>query len=125
MSLRVSGSKGDEITVAWRALHNEKPNDLHSSPNIIGVIKSRRMRWVGHVARMGERRGKYIDLLGKPEGKRPLGRPKLDLRIILRWQWFGDINWVNLAHDRDRWRALVNEAMYYRVSLNVGNFLTS
>jgi len=76
MSLRVSGSKRDEITVAWRTLHNEKLNDLHSSPNIIRVIKSRRMRWAGHVARIGERRGKYIALLGKPEGKIPLGRPR-------------------------------------------------
>jgi len=63
----------------WRKLHNEVLNDLYSSPNIVRVIKSRRMRWARHVARMGERRGIYKDLVGKPEGKRPLGK------IILRW----------------------------------------
>ena len=64
----------DEVTEEWRRLHNEELNDLYSSPNTVRVIKSRRMRWAGHVARMGEDRGAYRVLVGKPEGKRPLGR---------------------------------------------------
>jgi hypothetical protein len=68
--------KRDGVTGGWRRLHNEELNDLYSSPNIIRVIKLRRMRWAGHVARMGERRGAYRVLVGRPEGKRPLGRPR-------------------------------------------------
>ena len=70
------GVKRDEVTGEWRKLHNEELNDLYSSPNIVRVIKSRRMRWAGHVARVEERRGVYRALVGKPEGKRPLGRPR-------------------------------------------------
>jgi len=66
----------DEQTAEWRKPHHEELNDLYCSPNIIRVIKLRRMRWTGHVARMGERRGVYSVLVGKPEGKRPLGRPR-------------------------------------------------
>jgi len=73
---RIFGPKRDEVTREWRKLHNEELNDLYSSPNIVRAIKSRRMRWEGHVARMGERRGVYRFLVGKPEGKRPLGRPR-------------------------------------------------
>src|SRR5215470_6257538 len=73
---RVFGPKGDEATGEWRRLHNEELNDLYSSPNIIRVIKSRRMRWEGHVARMGAGRGAYNILVGRPEGRRPLGRPR-------------------------------------------------
>jgi len=72
----IFGPRKDEVTGEWRRLHNEELNDLYSSPNIVRVIKSRRMRWAGHVARMGEERGVYRVLLGKPEGKRPLGRPR-------------------------------------------------
>ena len=72
---RIIRPKRDELTGEWRKLHNEEPNDL-SSTNIFRVIKLRRMRWVGHVARMGERRGVCRVLVGKPEGKRPLGRPR-------------------------------------------------
>jgi hypothetical protein len=74
---RKFGPKRDEITVEWRQVHNEKLNDLYSSPNFVRVITSRRMRWVGHVARMGERRVVYRVLVEKPEEKRPLGRPSL------------------------------------------------
>ena len=74
---RIFGPKRDEVTGKWRKLHNEELNDLYSSPNIIRMFKLRRMRWEGHVARMGERRGAYKVLVGKPEGKRPLGRPRL------------------------------------------------
>ena len=70
----------DEVTREWRKLHNEELNDLYSSPNIVRVIKPRRMRWAGHVARMGEKRGVYRVFVGKPEGTRPLGRPRR------RWQ---------------------------------------
>jgi hypothetical protein len=73
---RIFGPRRDEVTEGWRRLHNEELNYLYSSPNIMWVIKSRRMRWVGHVARMGEERGVYRFLVGKLEGKRPLGRPR-------------------------------------------------
>jgi len=76
VSRRISGPKRDEVTGEWRKLHNEELNDLYCSPNIVQVIKLRRMRWAGQVARMGERRGIYRVLVGKPEGKRPLGRPR-------------------------------------------------
>jgi hypothetical protein len=102
---------------------------LYSSPSIVRVIKARRMRWAGHVASMGEVRGAYNILVGKSEGRRPLGRPrrrweekrKMDLRDI----GFGDVDWINLAQDRDRWRAVVNTVMNLRVLENAGDFLTS
>jgi len=81
---RIFGPWRDEVTGEWRRLHNEELNDLYSSPNILRVIKSRRMKWVGHVARMGEMRGVYRALVRKPKGKRPLGKPRSRLRIILR-----------------------------------------
>ena len=73
---RVFGTKRDEVTGEWRKLHNEELSDMYSLPNIVRVVKSRRMRWAGHVARMGEEKGVYRVLVGKPEGKRPLGRPR-------------------------------------------------
>jgi hypothetical protein len=73
---RIFGLKRDEVTEGWRKLHNEELHNLYSSPSIIRVIKLRRMRWAGHAARMGERRNAYTILVGKPEGKRPLGRPR-------------------------------------------------
>jgi len=79
---RIFGPKRDEVTGELIKLHNEELNNLYSSPNIVRVIKSRRMRWAGHVALMGEGRGVYRVLVGKPEGRRPLGRPR---RIILGW----------------------------------------
>jgi hypothetical protein len=88
---RIFGPKRDEATGDWRKLHNEELNNLYSSPNIIRVSKSRRMRWAGHVARMGEKRGAYRILMGRPEGRRPLGRPRRR-RIILKWifgKWDG------------------------------------
>ena len=74
--MRVFGSKRDEVTGEWRKLHNEELSDLYSLPNIVRVVKSRRMRWAGHVARVGKGIGVYRVLVGKPEGKRPLGRPR-------------------------------------------------
>jgi len=82
---RIFGPRENKVTGEWRRLHNEEINDLYSSPDIVRLIKSRRMKWMGHVAYMGERRGVYRLLLGKPEGKRPLGRPRHRWEIILRW----------------------------------------
>jgi hypothetical protein len=83
--MRIFGPKRDGVTGEWRRLHNEELNDLYSSPNIIRVIKSRRMRWAGHVARMGEGRGAYRIVVGRPKGRRPLGRPRSRWEIILKW----------------------------------------
>jgi len=88
--------KRDEVTGEWRKIHNEELNDLYCSPNIVRVIKSRRMRWVGHVARMGERRDVYRVLVRKAEGKRPLGRPKprrkVKIKMDLREVGSGDMD---------------------------------
>ena len=80
---RIFGPKREEVTGEWRKLHNEELNNLYSSPNIVGVIKSRRMGWAGHVARMGEGRDVYRVLVRKPEGRRPLGRPSVLLPILI------------------------------------------
>ena len=117
VSKRIFGSKRNEVTGEWRTLHNEELRDLYSLPNIVRVVKSRRMRLVGHVARMGEGRGVHRVLVGKPEGKRPL-RPrrrwedniKMDFREV-----GGGGDWMELVQDRDRWRALVNTVMNLRV----------
>jgi hypothetical protein len=88
-------NKRDKVTGEWRRLHNEELNDLYSSPNIIQVIKSRRMRWVGHVARMGERRGAYRILVGRPEGRRPLGRPRHMWEDIIKMD-LQEVGWEGL-----------------------------
>ena len=95
---RIFGPKGDEVTGEWRKLHKEEFNDLYTL-NIVWVIKSRRMKWVGHVALMGDRRGEYRVLVGKPEKMRPLGRPRHSWRIILRWifrKWIEGV-WCGLT----------------------------
>jgi len=116
---RIFGPRRDEVTGDWRRLHNEKLNDLYSSPTIVQVIKSRRMRWAGHVALMGEERGAYRVLVGKPEGKRPLGRPRHrwvdNIRTDLQEVGCGHVDWIWLAQDRDRWRTLVSVVMNLRV----------
>jgi hypothetical protein len=99
-------------------MHNEELCDLYSSPSIIRIIKSRRMRWVGHVARMGEKINAYRLLVGKPEGKRPLGRPRCrcvdNIKMDLLDIGWGGVDWIGLAQDRDKWRALVNTVMNLR-----------
>jgi len=115
---RIFGPRRDEVTGEWRRLHNEELNDLYSSPNIVRVIKSRRIRWAGHVARMGEERGVYRVLVGKPEGKRPLERPRRrwvhNIRMDLQEVGCRYVDWIGLAQDRDRWRTLVSAVMNLR-----------
>jgi hypothetical protein len=117
--LSVFESKRDEVTGEWRKLHNEELNDLYTLPNIVRVIKSRRMRWAKHVARMGEDRGVHGVLVGKPEGKRPLGRPRRrwENNIKMNLQEFvGDHeDWMELVQDRDSWQAIVGTVRNFRV----------
>jgi hypothetical protein len=116
---RIFGPKRDEVTGRWRKLHNEELHGLYSSPSIIRVIKARGMRWTGHVVCMGEVRGAYNILVGRPEGRRPLGRPRCiwedNIKMDLREIGFGDVDWIHWAQDRDRWRALVNTVMNLQV----------
>jgi hypothetical protein len=116
---RIFGPKRDEVTGEWRKLHNEELHNLYSSPDIIRQVKLRRMRWAGHVARMGEERKVYKVLVGKPEGKRPLGRPRRrwedGIRMDLRETGLGGVDWIRLSQDRDRWRAVVSAVMNLRV----------
>jgi hypothetical protein len=112
----IFGPKRDEVTGEWRKLHNEELHNLYSSPDIIRHVKSRRMRWAGHVAHMGEERKVYKVLVGKPEGKRPLGRPRRRWEDGIRMD-LGEIGLggVGLSQDRDRWRAVVSAVMNLRV----------
>ena len=114
----IFGPRRDEVTGDWKRLRNEELNDLYCSPHIVRVIKSRRMRWAGHVASMGEERGVYRVLVGKPEGRRPLGRPRCrwvdNIRMDLQEVGCGYMEWIGLAQDRDRWRTLVSAVMNIR-----------
>jgi hypothetical protein len=119
---RICGpNKRDEVTGDWRKLHYEELHNLYSSPDIIRQVKSRRMRWAGHVVRMGQEREVYKVLVGKSEGKRPLGRPRRrwedGVRMNLRETGLGGtgVDWIRLAQDRDRWRAVVCAVMNLRV----------
>jgi len=116
---RIFGPRRNELTGEWKKLRNEELNDLYSSPSIFRVIKSRRMRWAGHVARMGVRRDVFRVLVRKPEGKRPLGRPRHRWedtnKMNLQEVGLGFMDWIMLAEDRDRWWALVNAVMNLRV----------
>ena len=102
----------------WRRLHNKELYDLYSSQNIIRIIKSRRMRWVGHLARMEDKIGAYRVLMRRPDGKRPLRNPRLrwddNNKIDIQEAGRGDMDWIDLAQDRDRWRAVVKAEMNLR-----------
>jgi hypothetical protein len=116
---KIYGPKREEDG-SWRKLYNDKLHSLYSSPNNFRVIKSRRMRWVGQVARMGEGKGVYRVLVGRPEGKRPLGRPRRrwedNIKMDLREIGIGEANWILLAQDRVQWdEACVNMVMNLRV----------
>ncbi|KAJ4433467.1 hypothetical protein ANN_15770 [Periplaneta americana] len=120
---KIFGAKRGEVTGEWRKLHNAELHALLSSPDIIRNIKSRRLRWAGHVARMGESRNAYRVLVGRPEGKRPLGKPRCrwedNIKMDLREVGNDDRDWINLAQDRNRWRAYVRAAMNLRSSPTV------
>ena len=127
-SVGITSTQGSAVTIPFdytivftiftiKVCNNFK--DLYPSPNIVRVIKSRRMRWVGHVARLGEERGVYRVLVGKPEGRRPLGRPRRrwadNIRTGLQEVGCEYMDWIGLAQDRDRWRTLVSAVMNLRV----------
>jgi hypothetical protein len=107
------------VTGGWRKLHNEELHNLYSSPRVIRIINSRRMRWAGHVARMGEKWNVYRLLVGKPEGKRPLGRPRRrwidNMKMGLLEIGVNVVDWIGLAQDGYRWKALVSSVMNLRV----------
>jgi hypothetical protein len=111
---RIFGPKRDEVTGGWRKLHNEELRDLYSLPGVIRIMKTKRMRWAGHVARIGGKRNAYRLLVGKPEGWRPLGRSR-HMWVDLLEIGSGGVDWIGLARDRDEWRALVNAVMNLRV----------
>jgi hypothetical protein len=111
---RIFGPKREEDG-SWRKLHNDELHSLYSSPNIVRVIKSRRMRWAGHVARMGEGRGVYRVLVGRPKGKRPLGRPRRrwedNIKMDLREIGIDGANWIRVVRYRVQWWAFVKTVM--------------
>jgi hypothetical protein len=116
---RIFGPKRDGVTGGWRKLYNEELHNIYFSLSIIRIIQSRRMRWAGHVARMGEKRNVYRLLVGKPDGKRPLGRPRRrwinNIKMDFLEIGVSVVDWIGLAQDRYRWRALVNSVMKFRV----------
>jgi hypothetical protein len=116
---RIFGPKRDGVTGGWRKLHSEELHNLYSSPSIIRIIKSVRRRLAGHVARMGEKRNVYMLLVGKPEGKRPIGRPRCrwigNIKMDLLEIGLSVVDCIGVAQDRYRWRALVNSVMNLRV----------
>jgi hypothetical protein len=115
---KIFGPKSDEEG-SWRKFHNDEIHSLYSAPNIVRVIKSRRMRWAGHVARMGEGKGAYRVLVGRPEGKSPLERPRRrwegNIKMELREIRIDGANWIRLAQDRVQLRAFVITVMNLRV----------
>jgi len=116
---RIFGPRRDEVMGEWRRMRNEELCDLYSSPNIVRVIKSKRRRCPGHVVHMGEEKGVYRVLVGKSEGRRPLGRPRHrwvdNIRMDLQEVGCGCMDWIGLAQDRDRRQTLVSAVMNLRV----------
>jgi hypothetical protein len=116
---RIFGPKREEVTGEWGKLHNGELHNLYSYPDIIRQIKSRRMRWAGHVIRMGEGRNVYRVLVGKPERKRPIERPRRrwedGIKIYLRETGWGGVDWIHLVQGKDCWRAVVNVATNIQV----------
>jgi hypothetical protein len=117
---RIFGPKRDGVTGGWRKLQNEDLHNLHSSPSIIRIIRSRRMRWAGNIACMAEKRIAYRILVGKPEGKRALGRPRRtwddNIKVNLRSIGWGHMDWFDPVQDRAQWKAFVNTVMKVRFS---------
>jgi hypothetical protein len=124
---RISGPKEDEVIRGWRKLHNQEVYNLYFLPRI-RMIKSRRIRWAGYVARMGEKRNAYRIFVGKPERKSPLGRSRYrwedNIKMDLGEMGWDGMAWIDLAQDRFQWRALVNMVLNLQVSQN-GKFLSS
>ena len=116
---RIFGLRREEVTGEWRRLHNKELNDLYSAPNIVRLIKLRRMRCAGHVVLMGEEREVYRVLVGKPAGRRPLGRPRHrwvdNIRVDFQEVGRGCLDWIGLVQDRDGLRTLVSAVMNLRV----------
>jgi hypothetical protein len=116
--LRRFGPKRGEVMGGWRKQYSEELHNFYSSPSIIRMMKSRRMRWAGHVARMGEKRKAYRLFVGTPKGKRPLGRPRHkwvgNVKMDVREMGWGGMDWIDLVQDRAQCIALVNTAMNFR-----------
>jgi hypothetical protein len=116
---RIFGRKREEVAGGWRRLHNEELHNLYASPHILKVIKSRRMKWVGHIARMEEMKNAYTILVGEPEGKKPLRRPRRrwedNIRTDLKEIGWEGVDWIHLAQDRNQRRDLMNTVMKLRV----------
>jgi hypothetical protein len=116
---RIFEPKRDEVTGEWRKMHNEELHDSYFSPSIIRMIMSRMMTWAGHIARMGEKRNAYRLLVRKPEGKRPIEKPRrrwvYTIRMDLVEVGWGDVDWIGLSQDRAKWRGLVQAVMDLRV----------
>jgi hypothetical protein len=112
---RIFGPKRDEVTGDWRKLHHKELHNLYSSPSIITMIKSTRMRWTGHVAPMGKKTNAHRILMGSLERKRPLNRPRrrwvVSVKMDLREKGWDGMDWIELSRDRDQWMALVNTVM--------------
>jgi hypothetical protein len=125
---RIFGPKRNEVRGGWRKLQNEELHDLNFSPNKIKVIKSRKVRWAGHIALVEENKNVYRILVGKTERKRPLGSPRrrweYNMKADLRGMGLDGMDWIDLAQDRDQWRVRMNAVMNLRVPYDIGKFLS-